>query len=285
MWNNQQYNHYNTLRRYFITNIVIAIVLAAVLLQSYSVSAATAPRQVTKLTVVEVTTESVKLRWQHQRGVKKYHVRLLDADDGVLSTVVAKKRLKTIAGLAPDTTYGAQVRAVKRSKKGPWSSKVEFATEAELEDDDGQEDLYEKYAVVNGTYSGGWNNLTYSTSGDTEAVIVVQPDGNASFILDLGGMVFGMFDPDPATYSSTYDADGIVFTATEDPVFGTLTITVVVNDDGTAQVTLDAQNVPTAGIETVTATGTLTQDALEMNYTIGFVLGASADGTFTLEKQ
>lgn len=284
MWNNQQYHHYNTLRRYFIANIVIAIVLVAVLLQSYSVSAATAPRQVTKLTVVEVTTESVKLRWQHQRGVKKYHVRLLDADDGVLSTVVAKKRLKTITELTPDTTYGAQVRAVKGSKKGPWSSKVEFVTEAEPEDD-GEEDLYEKYSVVNGTYSGGWNNLTYSTSGDTEAVVVVQPDGNASFVLDLGGMVFGMFDPDSAIYSSTYDADGIVFTATEDPVFGTLTITVVVNDDGTANVTLDAQNVPTAGIETVIATGTLTENAIDMEYTIGFILGASANGTFTLEKQ
>lgn len=270
--------------RRWLQRIALCITVGVFVIQPLVSVAAVAPRQVAKLKVVEVTTESVKLRWQHQQGVKKYHVRLLDADDGVLSTVVAKKRLKTIAGLTPDTTYGAQVRAVKGSKKGPWSTTVEFVTEAEP-DDDGQEELYEKYSVVNGTYSGGWNNLTYSTSGDTEAVIVVQPDGNASFILDLGGMVFGMFDPDSAIYSSAYDTDGIVFTATEDPVFGTLTITVVVSDDGTAQVTLDAQNVPTAGIETVTATGTLTENAIDMEYTIGFILGATADGIFTLEKQ
>ncbi len=247
-------------------------------------SAVVTPKQVTKVTVVETEQESATIRWQHQQGIKKYIVRLMDAEGVELETLIAKKRLKTIDGLTADTTYIVQVRAVKKKLKGPWSSELAFTTEAAPTDDE-QQELYEKYSAVNGTYSGGWNNLTFSTTGDTTAVVDVQPDGTASFTLDLGGLVFGEFDPDPATYTSTYDADGIVFTATGDEVFGTVTITVVANDDGTAAVTLDAQNVPTGGIETVAATGTLTSDALEMNYTIGFILGATADGTFTLEKQ
>ena len=56
--------------------------------------------------------------------------------------------------------------------------------------------------------------------------IIVREDGTASLIFDLDGSVFGMFDPDPIIFDFGYDADGAIFEASEDSVFGDLVFTI-----------------------------------------------------------
>lgn len=96
--------------------------------------------------------------------------------------------------------------------------------------------------------------------------------------------MFGLLDPDPKTYESTYDETGVVFTAEDDDLFGDLTIAIIANDNDTAQITFEGLEIPVAGIASLTADGTLYTDSLDMNYLITFTDEATADGVFNLTE-
>jgi hypothetical protein len=140
---------------------------------------------------------------------------------------------------------------------------------------------YEQGRTLAGEWSGSWENTTFGSTGGARAVIDVQPDGDATFTIDLDGMVFGALDPDPMSYEGTYDADGAVFEAPSDPLFGDLTITV----DADGEVTINGELVPVDGIASLSAEGSITSDAIQLEYTVGFTGGGEAKGVLNLAKE
>ncbi|MFC2169824.1 hypothetical protein ACFLRM_04585 [Acidobacteriota bacterium] len=146
-----------------------------------------------------------------------------------------------------------------------------------------QNQLYDEYKQVAGTWTGQWRNNTFNSSGNNTASVEVNPDGTATGTLDLGGFVFGLPDPDPKTFSGTYDANGIVFDV-QDNLFGDLKITITRTGENTGTVDIDAQNIPASGINSMTATGSITPTTLHLDYTVNFSDGSSATGVFNMSR-
>ncbi len=138
---------------------------------------------------------------------------------------------------------------------------------------------FEAASVFAGKWQGEWHNLTFDTRGDVTMTVVIEEGGVASITIDLGGMVFGQIDPDPATYPGTYDAAGATFMVEGDPIFGTLQVTV--GADGSVQIT--SENSPIPGIQGLTAQGTITADTLQLEYEITASFG-TANGEMNLTK-
>jgi hypothetical protein len=111
--------------------------------------------------------------------------------------------------------------------------------------------------------------------------ISLSEDGTASFTLDLDGSVFGASDPPAKTISGTFDESETKFQVTGDDLFGDLTVTVT--PDGS--ISIEATMIPTPGIDSLTARGTITSEAVNLNYTVTFSDGSTAEGVFELMKQ
>lgn len=233
--------------------------------------------RVTGVTVQDITDATAVVRWSKHAKALKYQVRVKQGTQVVTKTKTTRRRL-ALSDLSADTTYTVQVRALRGQKLGKWSQAIEFATTA------AESPYYDDYKAVAGDFSGSWQNLTFGTSGDTTTSVEIDPDGRAAFTLDLGGFVFGLLDPAAKTYESTYDESGVVFTAEDDDLFGDLTITIVSNGNDTAQITFTGVDVPVAGIDSITADGTLYSDSLDMDYQITLEDTTLADGIFNLTK-
>lgn len=139
---------------------------------------------------------------------------------------------------------------------------------------------YDRALLFTGKWEGEWRNTTFGSRGGIEAEAFANPDGTASFSIDLGGLVFGALDPDPQTYSGTFDAEGAYFQILDDPVFGEVLITIL----SSGEVSMTADLIPDPGIATMEATGALTPDELTATYTITFIGGGQASGEVTLTK-
>lgn len=248
------------------------------LLLAASLFASNALVKVTGVEVADTTTTTAAVNWKKQAAALQYQVRLRDAAGDTISKRKTERRRLTLTDLDPTTQYTVQVRAIRKAKTGQWSKAVAFATEAETNAS------YDDYKAVAGTSTGQWQNLTYGTSGDVTTEVEIDPDGRAAFTLDLGGLVFGLLDPDPKTYESTYDETGVVFTAEDDDLFGDVTITIVPNGNDTAQITFEGLNVSVAGISQLTADGTLYADSVDLNYQITFSDLLTAEGIMNLTK-
>jgi hypothetical protein len=148
------------------------------------------------------------------------------------------------------------------------------------EEPPGAEDAYQRVQRMAGEWSGEWRNITFASSGDATASVSVDAEGGATFTIDLDGMVFGMADPPPMTYSGTYDADGAYFEAPDDPLFGDLSIRFASNGDASVV----GELVPVEGVARLEAYGTATADGVQLFYTVYFLGGSSAEGELTLHK-
>lgn len=281
-------NIYKGLRRTTLLTVSVAVVLLYILPAISVADAGTLtsaalqrPARVKNVTVSNVTETGATVQWNKAQRAKKYQVRVKKGTT-VTTTLQTKKLKKKVTDLSAGTTYSVRVRGLGGSVRGKWSKAMSFTTESSV--DEG-ESLYDRYKSIAGDYAGAWNNLTYSTTGDSTNSIVIEEDGAASFTLDLGGFVFGLIDPDPKTYTSTYDENGAVFTATDDDLFGDMTITVVAGESGEPG-TVDFQglDVPVAGIDSITATGTIDDTEITLNYEIQFSPIGTAEGVFTLIK-
>lgn len=235
--------------------------------------------QVKGVKILDTSASTVTIRWQRVKRAAHYQVRVVDTTDNVVVQRKTKKRTTTFTDLQSATDYSVQVRAVRGQHKGAWSEAVAFSTKA------AEESLYDQYKVVAGTFTGQWQNLTFGTSGDVTTVVEIDEDGRAAFTIDLDGLVFGLIDPDPKTYESTYDATGVVFTAQDDDLFGDLTITITVNDNDTANVVFTSTDNPNTGISGLNADGTLYADALDLDYQIIFSDESTADGIMNLTQE
>lgn len=234
--------------------------------------------KITGVKVTKVTTTTAKVQWQKNQRAVKYIIRLLTNDHALVSKRTTSKHVVTLDKLTTNTDYLVQVRGLRKKQLGAWSKAVSFTTAAP------EESLYEQYQAVAGSSTGQWQNLTFGTSGDASTTVEIDPDGQATFTIDLDGLVFGLVNPDPKTYVSTYDEAGAVFTAEDDDLFGDLTITITSNGNDTANISLKAVDVPVTSIYQLTASGILYDDAFDLNYQITFDDGSTADGIMNLTK-
>ena len=136
--------------------------------------------------------------------------------------------------------------------------------------------------AAGGVYSGSWTNTTFGSTGDAGLTMTVTEDGDVSMVWDLGGFVFGASDPDGETQVLNVSrlAGG---TTLATGLFGDLDIGVS-EDFGT--LTLDAENVPTAGIQAFRATLTWSDDGtITGTYVVEFDGGGTpAEGTFEMTR-
>ena len=143
-----------------------------------------------------------------------------------------------------------------------------------------KDNTFDQAQLYVGEWSGEWRNTTFGSTGAARASTTAEPDGSATFTVDLDGFVFGALDPDPMTYIGTYTADGATFETPDDPLFGDLTI--IVTRDG--EITIQGELVPIDGIASLFATGTITADEVSLNYTVAFSGGGEAVGELVLTK-
>ena len=132
-----------------------------------------------------------------------------------------------------------------------------------------------------GEWRGMWINNTYGSTGAARLLIEVDPSGMATLTFDLDGMIFGMFDPDPITYTANLGSGRIDFDVSDDPVFGDFLASGLA--DGT--VSIEAELIPVEGIATLFAEGTFTPQEINLTYTVEFIGGGDAMGELNLTKQ
>lgn len=143
-----------------------------------------------------------------------------------------------------------------------------------------EDTAYQDVQAYLGEWSGAWRNITFGSSGAAFATLAAEQDGTASFTVDLDGFVFGVIDPDPITYVGSFSADGAIFEAPGDPLFGDLTMKVTA--DG--EVAIVGELVPIEGIAQLSATGTITPEEIFLEYIVTFAAGDTAVGEMTLTK-
>jgi hypothetical protein len=131
--------------------------------------------------------------------------------------------------------------------------------------------------ILAGEWVGDWRNTTYASTGAVLAGIRVDAAGLAATVtIDLGGAVFG--GADPAPFELVVDLSAAPpYTATT-ALLGEITL--VVTDTGAF--TLEAADVPAAGIATFWATGTAGSERMDLEYTVAFEDGSEAAGRATL---
>ena len=131
-----------------------------------------------------------------------------------------------------------------------------------------------------GHWEGEWHNLTFSSQGTLQLDVTVKPDGTASFTVDVGGMAFGVIDPEPVTYAGTYTGKGLRILVEQDPLFGRLEV--FINADGS--LTATSEQIPISGIKSMTVNGTATATEMNLEYTVQLSAG-QADGEVELTRK
>ncbi|MBU6401293.1 MAG: hypothetical protein KGS61_13340 [Verrucomicrobia bacterium] len=117
-----------------------------------------------------------------------------------------------------------------------------------------------------GRYVGAWTNITFGSTG--KAVIAIQVTGtNANLAFDMDGYVFGQMDPPLINMPGTVQGDIIQLDDQGVGMFGNITGNVDATH-GTLTATLT--NIPGGFILQVTATGTVTNSAINLAYTVSF---------------
>ncbi|MGD2251359.1 MAG: hypothetical protein PVF70_00420 [Anaerolineales bacterium] len=140
--------------------------------------------------------------------------------------------------------------------------------------------MIERARQYQGDWVGQWTNLTFSSSGEAVGSITVDDTGEFTFVIDLGGFVFGMVDPPPMTYVGQIGEQGAFLEVLGDPTFGDITMTVT--PDG--EVTIIGEMVPVEGIASLSATGTISPTEARLEYTVNFTFGDPARGEVILQK-
>ncbi|MFH1330439.1 MAG: hypothetical protein ABIJ48_07310 [Actinomycetota bacterium] len=171
------------------------------------------------------------------------------------TTVVTATTTATTPATAPSTT------AVTATTVDPAAPRVALAL------------------IFAGEWEGEWVNTTYGSTGRVALAIAVDTEARtATLTIDLGGSVFGAGDP--AAFDFVADlAAASPFIATT-PLLGEATLEV----EPTGAFTLEARDVPEAGIESFRVAGTATSAGIALAYTVGLEDGGSAEGTATLRR-
>ncbi len=123
---------------------------------------------------------------------------------------------------------------------------------------------YEEAMVFAGTWEGEWRNTTFGSSGPMTATCIPAMDRTITCTSDIGGMVFGVIDPDPQTFTLYYDEEGVHFDILDHPVFGEINGTLLFNGEFTGI----AELIPDPGIASMEMSGHITLDSFIGTYQI-----------------
>jgi len=137
---------------------------------------------------------------------------------------------------------------------------------------------YDQFSSFAGERQGTWTNTTFSTKGGISANIIVNPDGAASFTVDVGGMVFGLVDPDPKTFAGTYGPAELYF-SDHDDLFGDFTISI----KPSGEFTMNAPSVEAPGIDRLEVNGTILGNQIQARYQVFMKGRTRAEGSVQLE--
>ncbi len=119
---------------------------------------------------------------------------------------------------------------------------------------------------IAGSYAGSWTNLTFGSTGPAQ--IDISFDGaSAEIRFDMGGPVFGGFDPPPVTMLGTVVGDSLVINAFGVSIFGDISGSV---DGSDGSFSFLITNIPGGFISEVTAEGAIANGTLDLDYTILF---------------
>ncbi|MGE3171053.1 MAG: hypothetical protein AB7O97_00415 [Planctomycetota bacterium] len=129
-----------------------------------------------------------------------------------------------------------------------------------------------------GTWSGTWNNTTFSSTGPV-TMTVTQAGDTYTIAFDMGGNVFGGADPALESFTATVSATGATLTPTTSAVYGDLTGSL----GGGGTLTISGQNI-TGAVDRFAFTGTWSATQVTGNVTITFDDTSTAAGTATLTK-
>jgi hypothetical protein len=133
--------------------------------------------------------------------------------------------------------------------------------------------------IFAGEWEGEWANTTYGSTGPIALTIAVDAEARtAALNIDLGGSVFGAGDPAPFDFVADLTAAS-PFTA-ETPLLGEAEFDV----EASGAFTLEAGDVPAAGITSFRAVGRATSAGITLEYTVGFDDGGEAVGTADLRR-
>lgn len=106
--------------------------------------------------------------------------------------------------------------------------------------------------------------------------VTIQPDGTASMMMDVGGFVFGLLDPDAVELQGTYSAQEMNIQGSSD-VFGPITGKI----DADGNVSMSAPSVASPGIAALTVSAVIDEESKTLvgSYVVTFDGGSTAEGT------
>jgi hypothetical protein len=136
-------------------------------------------------------------------------------------------------------------------------------------------------AALAGNWSGQWRNVTFGSTGS--ATMAVSADTVAQTFrvtLDLNGLVFGLSDPLPQTFSGSYTPTAGADVHGTTLLFGDLTLKVT----PTGQITGSVSDLSGPTVSRLDFTGTATATLVTINYTVMFTAGGTAVGVLTMIK-
>lgn len=130
-----------------------------------------------------------------------------------------------------------------------------------------------------GTWSGTWNNTTFSSSGAV-TVVVSAAGGTLTVNVDMDGGVFGGADPAAESFNATFSGTTATLTPQTSTVYGDVTATM----NGNGQFTIQGANIP-GSVDRFVLTGTWGATTIDGDVTITFDSSTTAAGNATLTKQ
>lgn len=131
-----------------------------------------------------------------------------------------------------------------------------------------------------GTYTGAWNNTTFSSTGTGTVVIAITPKSStATATITVTGPVLGTAGIAQQIETTTYGATSAAFSGTI-TTMGDVTASI----DANGNITASGIHVPGGTITRWDAQGTITHTQLQLTFTVTFVSGPPAIGTITLNR-
>lgn len=131
-----------------------------------------------------------------------------------------------------------------------------------------------------GTYTGTWINTTFGSVGTGQAIITVNAvNKTVTVTASATGNVLGGGPVNAPVQNGDYSHSGAEFTGNVAPMGN-----IVADIDGQYAIVASGTNVPAAGIAGWLANGSITANALILNFTVNFTAGAPAFGTINLTK-
>jgi len=191
----------------------------------------------------------------------------------------------TTTTAAPATTEAVMTTAAPVTTEAATTTAAPVTTEAVTTTADPVAAMAAELAPYAGDFIGEWVNTTFGSEGPIEATIALDTEAmTVTITVDIGGFVFGSFDPDPETLTVsleniTFTPDGVALGGVVSDTFGELGL--AFNADG---IDMYSGDVPDLGIATIQFTGPVTPEGADLAYVIEFEGGGGAEGTVHMAR-